>query len=56
MKRAYKIYLKCIKVKPNGFEALNNLGAVHVRNKNYQLALKCFERAYEINENYVTHN
>ena len=45
--------MKCIKVKPNGFEALNNLGAVHVRNKNYQLALKCFGRAYEINENYV---
>ena len=43
----------CIKIKPNGFEALNNLGGVHVRNKNYQLALKCFNRSYEINQSYV---
>ena len=36
---AYNHYLKCINLRPNGFEALNNLGAIHVRNKSYQFCL-----------------
>ena len=49
----YDRFFEAVKINPNGFEALNNLGSIHVRNKNYQFAQKCFEKSYTINNNYV---
>ena len=50
---AFKLFIKAVKVNPKGFEALNNLGTIHLRNKNYDLAIKCLNKSLEIKNNYV---
>ena len=46
--RAYGYFLQAVKINPRGFEALNNLGTIHLRNKNFDLALKCFNRSIRL--------
>ena len=40
LEEAYNFFQEAIRVKSDGFEALNNLGTIHVLNKNQNLALK----------------
>ena len=51
--KAYNFFLKSIEIKPDGYEAISNLGTIHLFNKNRDLAQKCFEKALSINSNYI---
>ena len=42
-----------MKTKPDGFEAFNNMGTSYVLGKDYKLAIQCFNRCLEINNNYA---
>tara|TARA_Y100000768_G_scaffold103946_1_gene76030 strand:- start:1032 stop:2741 length:1710 start_codon:yes stop_codon:yes gene_type:complete len=53
LEKAYNFFQQAIKLNKKGYEALNNLGAIHVLNKNQNLALKCFEKSIQIQPNYV---
>ena len=50
---AQNYYQKVLKIDPNHFTALNNLGAIYQSIKDHQKAKDCYERAIEINPNYA---
>ena len=53
LETAYNFFQKAIKINEKGHEALNNLGTIHVLNKNHNLALKCFEKSIQLQPNFV---
>ena len=50
---AQNYYQKVLKIDPNHFTALNNLGAIYQSIKDHQKAKSCYEKAIEINPNYA---
>lgn len=46
-------YEKVISMDPGHVEALNNRGVLHLHNKNYSAARKCFEKAIRLKPDYV---
>ena len=51
---AQNYYQKVLKIEPNHFPALNNLGNVFKKLKDYQKAKDCYEKAIEINPNHIS--
>ncbi len=50
---SFEYFVKCIKKNPNGFEAYNNMGTSYVLVKDYQLAVKCFNKSVSISNDYL---
>jgi len=48
LNRARKCYEEAVKLKPNYFEALNNLGTVYYAGKNYRRAIVWYNRALKV--------
>mgnify|MGYP005731448171 CR=1 FL=1 len=54
---AQEFYNQVLKIDPNHSAALNNLGIIFTKLKEYQKAKNCFEKVIEINPNYANaHN
>ena len=53
LEKSFDFFVKSLKTKPDGFEAFNNMGTSYVLGKDYKLAIQCFSRCLEINNNYA---
>ena len=49
---SFNFFVKCIKKNPNGFEAYNNMGTSYIIAKEYELAVKCFNKSLSISDKY----
>ena len=49
---SFNFFVKCIEKNPNGFEAYNNMGTSYVIVKEYELAVKCFNKSLSISDKY----
>jgi len=49
---AIDFYNKILKVEPNYFTALNNLGVIFQNTNEYQKAINCYEKVIEVNPNF----
>jgi len=57
LQNAHNYYQKVLKIDPNHLDALNNLGAIFIKVKDYQKAKSYYEKAIAINPNYsAAHN
>jgi tetratricopeptide (TPR) repeat protein len=48
---AEKYFLKCLKINENNLTSLNNLGLLHLRNKNFKKSLSIFNVSFTKNSN-----
>ena len=53
MKLAKENYQKAIDINPRYTDALNNLGGIYKRGKNYDAAIKCFKQATMYNSTLI---
>ncbi len=49
---SFNFFVECIEKNPNGFEAYNNMGTSYVIVKEYELAVKCFNKSLSISDKY----
>ena len=49
---SFNYFVKCIEKNPNGFEAYNNMGTSYIIVKEYELAVKCFNKSLSISNKY----
>ena len=49
---SFNFFVKCIEKNPNGFEAYNNMGTSYIIVKEYELAVKCFNKSLLISKQY----
>ncbi|NVM23549.1 MAG: tetratricopeptide repeat protein, partial [Desulfobacterales bacterium] len=52
LQEAKGLYEEALKLSPNLVSALNNLGAIHIREKNYGAARRVLEKAVKIQPNH----
>ena len=50
---SFDYFVKCIKKRPNGFEAYNSMGNSYILVKEYNLAITCFNKSLSLSENYI---
>ena len=51
--KTYNYFYRSTKSQSKGFQALGNLGSIHMLNKEYELARKCLMNSFKINSKYV---
>ena len=49
---SFKFFVTCVEKNPNGFEAYNNMGTSYIIVKEYELAVKCFNKSLSISDKY----
>ena len=49
---SFKFFVTCVEKNPNGFEAYNNMGTSYIIVKEYELAVKCFNKSLSISDQY----
>ena len=49
---SFSYFVECIKKNPNGYEAYNNMGTSYVLVKDYNLAVKCFNKSLSLSDKY----
>lgn len=53
LKKARNLYRKVLKIDPQNIQALNNLGVIHMKNKDYKKAIMRFNDAINIKHDYT---
>ena len=49
---SFNFFVTCVEKNPNGFEAYNNMGTSYIIVKEYELAVKCFNKSLSISDKY----